>query len=223
MTWSTTAPDGSKSVKANKSIIQDNFTYIQQTMGNQVVGTNPSPQTALDHFWNIGANEDGHHRFIQTVGFVDSTPQVSAIPVRSAGMDCVLYAKETNDTVQWFHKNEDVNTNIYQVTPTQLKGTIVLTASYTNVVAVPGLVYGEITMFTDTLGSTTMGRGFFKSTAARCDAWAYGQNINDADAEESNLKFGNGNAFVSGLNIRARTSEATAGLTWNYIITYRAI
>lgn len=51
MTWNTTAPDGSKSVKDNETILQENTTHLGTYLN-------------LDHFWGIGGTSDGHHRFV---------------------------------------------------------------------------------------------------------------------------------------------------------------
>lgn len=89
MPWNTTCPDGSRSVKANETVIQQNTTYTETTMGNSVVGTNTV--TTRDHFWNVGANQDGRHRFIQSPAFtVGGLPEN---PVIGTGMDSVLYSK----------------------------------------------------------------------------------------------------------------------------------
>ena len=79
MVWHPTSPDGTKSVKANKTILQDNTTYSETNL-------------TKDHFWNVGANEDGHHRFVQAPKYtVGGNP---ADPVLSAGMDSEYYAKQ---------------------------------------------------------------------------------------------------------------------------------
>ncbi len=89
MAWHSTAPVGSQSVKANRTILQDNTTYTEVTMGNSVVGTNAV--TTRDHFWNVGANEDGRHRFIQSPGF--TVGGLPTDPVIGTGMDSVDYSK----------------------------------------------------------------------------------------------------------------------------------
>ena len=86
MAWSSTFPDGTQSVKANQPIGQGNTTYIETTMNN-------------DHYWNIGANENGRHKSINMKNLA-SDP---AAP--SAGMDGVIYLKLANATAQGFFKN----------------------------------------------------------------------------------------------------------------------
>lgn len=108
MPWNSLVPLGTVSVKANKAIGQQNTTYIETTMGNDVIGTNAV--TTRDHFWDVGANEDGRHRFVQSPDFtVGGNP---ADPVIGTGMDVVYYSKLLSSTastaqqdVQAFFKN----------------------------------------------------------------------------------------------------------------------
>jgi len=84
MVWKTTAPDGTKSVKDNRSILQDNTTYTKTTMN-------------VDHFWDDAtAGNDGHHQFVQMpksdVGGTPTDPSLAAL------MDGLVYAKELTST-----------------------------------------------------------------------------------------------------------------------------
>lgn len=95
MTWHSTFPLGTVSVKANRPIGQDNTTYIETTMGNSIIGTNGV--TTRDHFWNVGANEDGRHRWIQSPAFT-----VGGLPADAnigTAMDGVLWYKLLSSTV----------------------------------------------------------------------------------------------------------------------------
>lgn len=216
MPWNSTWPIGGISVKANRTAGNQNTTYIETTMGNDIVGTNTT--TMRDHFWNVGSNEDGRHRMIQSPAFtVGGNP---ADPVLGVGMDAVLYAKTTNGTVQWFSRNAAL---IEQVTPTLLSGTVVVasSSSYNAIVAVPANVYGEIYMWRDTAGNHTAQQGFFRSTGAVVEAWSFYLGIQGGSSGE-NLKFGNGSE-ASGLTIQVRADEASSGNTWNYRIKYWAI
>jgi hypothetical protein len=214
MPWNSTCPLGSVSVKANRPIGQQNTTYIETTMGNSIVGTNTN--TTRDHFWNVGSNEDGRHRFIQSPAFtVGGNP---ADPVIGTGMDAVVYSKVTNGRAEWFNRNA---AGIYQFCPSFLSGTVVVGGSYGTVVAVPASVYGEIFMFTTAQGKYSTVTGFFRSNGAAVESWAL-VNAAQGDDTANGLKFGNG-SDASGLNIRARAEDASSGQTWNYRITYRAI
>lgn len=216
MPWNSTNPDGTKSVKANRTIGQQNTSYIEDTMGKSIIGTNTV--TTRDHFWNVGANQDGRHRFIQSPAF--TVGSVAADPVIGTGMDGVLYLKTINSRVQGFFRT--VN-GVYQYIPAFLSGTATITSSstYDNVVAVPANVYGEIFMYTTALGRFSAVTGFFRSNGATVEAWALTNHAQGSSSAVSALKFGNGSE-ASGLNIRARCDEASTGQTWNYRITYRA-
>lgn len=94
MAWQTTAPNGNLSVAANRSILQDNTTYIKTTMN-------------LDHSWDTDANLDGHHLFTKM-------PKVDVDPTLTTDLDLVYYAREKtaaespeNEDVQPFVKNAD--------------------------------------------------------------------------------------------------------------------
>ena len=80
MAWQTTCPDGTQSVANNNTIIQQNTTYTKTTMN-------------VDHFWNIGTDEDGHHKYVQTVATNDDVPSVITDPTLATGMDLVYYSR----------------------------------------------------------------------------------------------------------------------------------
>lgn len=92
VSWNSIFPNGNVSVKANEVIGQDNTTYIETILGNQVVGTNPNPNTAKDHFWDISSEFDGRHRFMQSPAFVDSLGE-PAIPEFGSSMAGVHFLK----------------------------------------------------------------------------------------------------------------------------------
>lgn len=226
MTWHATCPDGTRSVKANKAIIQDNTTYTEVTMGNSVVGTNTVD--TRDHFWNVGSNEDGRHRFIQSPKF--TVGGVATDPVLGTGMDGVTYIKEdglTPTRVQGFYRNAE---GVYQYLPAFLTGTADLsgsTGSYHTVVAVPNNVYGDIFMFREnSSGDFVAVTGFFRSRTSggtpTVDAWAICNHIEVSGDARTALVFGCGST-ASGLNIRARVDDGSASANWGYRITYRAI
>lgn len=89
MTWNAVSPNGALSVKANELPMQQNTTYIETKMGNSIVGTNTA--STRDHFWNVGSNEDGRHRFIQSPAF--TVGALPTNPVLGTGMDSVFYSK----------------------------------------------------------------------------------------------------------------------------------
>lgn len=214
MPWNSNSPNGSLSVKANESKMLENTAYIETTMGNSVAGTNTV--NTRDHFWNVGSNVDGRHRFIQSQAF--TVGGTATDPVIGTGMDGVIYLKTISGRVQGFYRNTN---GIFQFIPAFLTGSASLSSSYINLVSVPANVYGEIYMFKDTINAKTSGQaGFFKSTATVCEAWSYGQRNEGGSSAVYNLRFGNG-SDASGLNIRVRTDESPSG-TWQYRIFYRA-
>jgi hypothetical protein len=108
MPWNSTFPLGSVSVRSNETIGQQNTTYTEVTMGNSIVGTNTV--TTRDHFWNVGANQDGRHRFIQSPGF--TVGALPTDPVIGTGMDGVSFFKlltaiqsTAQQDVQPFYRN----------------------------------------------------------------------------------------------------------------------
>src|SRR3990167_9364010 len=78
MPWNATWPIGTNSVKANKTPGQQNTTYIETELNK-------------DHYWNIGVNEDGHHRFVQNP--ISGTVAVPTNPTLATGMNGVYYLK----------------------------------------------------------------------------------------------------------------------------------
>jgi hypothetical protein len=191
-------------------------------MGNAVVGTNTD--TTRDHFWNVGANEDGRHRFINSPSFtVGGNP---ADPVVGVGMNAVLFLKTTNNQPQWFTRTDIASGSIqYQATPNFLSGTKVISPidqDYTNIVTVPNNTYGEIFMWRNSSVSVAGQSGFFRAIGNICQAWGLLYRIQGSSDSKAALKFGNGTE-ASGLNIRARNDDSIPNQTWNYRIIYRAM
>jgi hypothetical protein len=46
-----------------------------------------------DHFWNIGANEDGRHKFAQMPKYEDGLPATPTSPTLGAGMDLAYFSR----------------------------------------------------------------------------------------------------------------------------------
>ena len=86
MPWNPTYPNGAVSVKANETPGLENTTYTETTLNN-------------DHYWNIGSDEDGRHKFV-------NMPNQDPEPSIATGMDGLLYAFE-NVSSQPFFKNND--------------------------------------------------------------------------------------------------------------------
>ena len=220
MAWNPIFPVGTVSVRANKTIGNDNTTYIQTTMGNTVAGINNS--TTRDHFWNVDSSLDGRHRFIQSPKFQIST--ADADPVMGDSMDACMFFRNVNadvGRVEGFYKTADAAVgnypNRYQFIPSFMSGTISVTSSFTTLVALPPNVYGEVFMFrNNAAGSQAVQSGFFSTNSATMSTSAYKQSSSTGSAVQ-NLAFD-----FSVLNLRVKTIDATSGNTWEYRITYRA-
>ena len=92
MPWNSTWPIGSSSVRANKTPGVQNTAYIEITLNN-------------DHYWNIGTNEDGRHKFV-------NMPKQAVDATISTGMDGNIYLREktaaespTNQDIQPYFRN----------------------------------------------------------------------------------------------------------------------
>ena len=185
MPWNSTSPVGSLSVRANRTTMNQNTTYIETTMGNDPIGTNGV--ATRDHFWDVGSDEDGRHRFIQSPAF--TVGGLATDPVLGTGMDGVSYIKETNGRVEGFYRNA---AGIYQHIPSFLSGTHVVTGSFTTMATVPDDTYGEIFMWTTATGNESGQAGFFKASSGKCESWSYGLRIQGSATALYNVKFGNG-------------------------------
>ena len=211
MVWNSTSPDGTKSVKANVPKQQQNTTYIENTLGNITNNTK-------DHFWNIGVDEDGHHRTVQMMDYADTYIGAPSDAALATGMDGALYLKTVAGTIQGFYRNA---AGIYQFIPAFLTGTAALTtAGFTNVVAVPNNTYGQIFIFRQ--GSNKdVSAGSFIAQGGFCNA------ISSATLSEVTLVpyaaviYGFG-TNVSGLNVRAKVNDGSNG-TYEYRIMYWGI
>lgn len=215
MPWNSTAPLGTVSVKANRTILQQNTTYIETTIGNSVVGTNTT--STRDHFWNVGANEDGRHRFIQSPAF--TVGGLADDPVIGTGMDSVLYAKVTNGRSEWFHRNAE---GIYQFIPSLKTGSVVInsTSTFVTIDSVPASVYGIIYIWRQ--GTQNIQQGTFLSGLVTVEAFSNRIKIQGLSSGDDHwVQLGNG-SDASGLNIRGRRDEDSAG-TYDYRILYWAV
>jgi hypothetical protein len=220
MTWHPIWPVITDSVKANGPTGVANTNYIKGTMGGVALNINLAGTT--DHFWDVAAGLNGHHRFVKLPDFT-TDPLIDDTSIRG-----VMYAKAPSVTatrIELFYKNGSAT---YQLSPSFLSGTSgAISGSYVDIVVVPANVYGDIFMWATADGTAAESRyrtasGFFRSNATTVSSWGVAVDT-QGDGDFTNaLKFGNG-SDTNALNIRARAADATTGLTWNYRITYRAI
>ena len=200
MVWNSVSPDGTQSVKANVPIQQQNTTYTEVTMNN-------------DHFWKIGVDEDGHHKAINMENYADTSVGAPVDAPIATGMDGVMYLKTSSGTVQGFYKNA---AGIYQFIPAFLTGTVALTSSFSNVVAVPDNTFGQIFIWRD--GSRDMSSGSFTANTGAVQAISYLTLFDNNSTPQFAVQYANG-TNASGLNIRAKTSAGTSG-NYKYRIMY---
>lgn len=89
MPWHAVSPVGNRSVRFNRADMNDNTTYIGNTLGN-------ATNTLQDHYWDIGANEDGRHRQVTMRSFGENI-QAPLAPL----MDAAIYLnRETDNELQ---------------------------------------------------------------------------------------------------------------------------
>lgn len=197
MTWTSNWPDGSKSVRGNESAGTGNMSYIENKM-------------KLDHYWNEDANKDGHHKIIQMT-------EEATDPALATGMDGAIYLKSDGSRIQGFYRNTN---GIYQFIPAFLSGTVNMSTSTTNIVAVPANVYGEIFMWNgDAAGSSA--KGFFHSDGTKVYAYAVGFLASGSSTTSSIIRFEN-SITSTDLTIKGWLSTSLGTTLFNYRITYRA-
>lgn len=221
MPWNSTFPVGTVSVKANKTVGQQNTSYIETTMGNSIVGTNTV--TTRDHFWNVGSNEDGRHRFMQSPAFtVGGNP---ADPLIGTGMDGVRYLKTTSGQVLGFYRNAS---GIFQDIPNFKFGTVNIPSSGSvTVTTVPANVIGEIVFWrivndaSPFISSATTQNGIFVSNNNRVEGFSMRLKGNST-SNDYFIELGNSSSGTLDLKASIGTLGALNGI-WNYRITYRAI
>lgn len=215
MPWNAIWPVGTSSVKNNRLTGADNTVYIKTTMGGDPIGT--SNLTVRDHFWDVGGDVDGRHRFVQSPPFTVGT--LPADPTIGNGMAGVLYLKTVLGRVQGFYRNAQ---GVYQYLPAFLSGTVAVnTTSFIDVVAVPANCYGQVAMYTTALGIYSGVTAHFRSNGTIVETWGLAQTDEGATSSAP-LKFASGPDDATTLFIRARRRDAGAA-TWNYRITYRAL
>lgn len=217
MPWNSTWPVGNISVKANRTLGQQNTTYIETTMGNSVVGTNTT--TTRDHFWNVGSNEDGRHRFIQSPAFtVGGNP---TDPVLGVGMNGVFYFKTVQARCEGFFRNAQ---GIFQVFPAIITGTVNITGTgsgdWKDLADIPAQSYGEIFMWQTSDGSYIQ-QGVFASDDTSVRGFAQRQKLT---GESDSYMIALRNDISGSLKLQARRGDSGSGFSgsWTFIIMYRA-
>lgn len=226
MTWDASTPNGTLSVRANKIKFVNDFTYIQDTMGNTVSDI-AYATSQKDHFWAAaGTDLEGHHRWVKMPAFtVGGTPSDPGNPL-GTGIDGIFYFKSdglSTPTVTGYFRN---NSYIYQVFPIVKTGSILINdaTNYITLTSVPDGVYGDIYLYNANIDTSEFSgqTAFFKSRNGTVQSWTQTLLRDGSSTATANLKFGNGTE-ASGLDIRVRLQTLNAIGTWNYILTYRRI
>lgn len=105
MTWNLVFPTGPTLISDSVIPFQQNWAFLQTNIG-------------IDHYFNTGAPNEGHHKFVQTIG-------TGADAALSAGMNGVLYNKTTgtaNIPQPFWQQSAD---NFTRQIPTIFTGTVV--------------------------------------------------------------------------------------------------
>lgn len=208
MPWNSICLDGTKSTKANVPITQQNTNYLETVLD-------------ADHFFDVGTNEDGRHRQI------NSPAQVSD-PAIATGMDGVMYYKQVgsgNSRIQGYFRNTN---GIFQFIPSFQTGTIQINdTSQLTLTSVEPHSFGDIYIWLNN-GGVPGKRQFpsqhatFVSTGTTAGAVSY--FLNDSSQTQpiggiTYINFGNTNSDGD-LNIYLRLSEGETGL-YDWKIIYR--
>ena len=221
MAWNSMVPIGNLSVKNNRPKLQENITYIEVTMGNSPVGTNTN--TTRDHFWNVGSNEDGRHRFLNFPKF--TVGGVASDPVIGIGMDGVIYLREIAGRIQGFYKNNSggVNSGIYQFIPAYIIGTVFINGSgsgdWVTLDSIPANVIGEVVMFKDSDFSICQA-GTFSTSASLVRAYS-NRTKHGGTTDDYFIELRNDGA--NALNLQAKLGNAGSGFNgiWHFRITFK--
>ena len=157
MPWNSISPVGNRSVRFNRTAMNQNTTYIEEIMGNNTVIGN-----AKDHYWNIGANEDGYHRKVSlknTGALINPPPTFDGvIYVNNNGLTPDKTLKYNNTTQDWtlnvwenviegsFNTpNSSANFTITTLIPTDRFGKILIFLKSTPWLAMEGYFYSDAT------------------------------------------------------------------------------
>ena len=194
MVWTSLSPDGTKSVRTNVPVMAANTTYTETTLN-------------VDHYWNIGVDEDGHHKQVQM-------PKQASDITLGTGMDGGTYLKETSyGRIEGFFRNTN---GVYQYIPSFITGSIaLLTSTYIAVVAIPNNTYGTIHMFKNN-GADNSQFGWFNASSGIVRAYSNVTQKTGSSSRSMNVQFNNDGAGA--LIFKALAVSGGAG-TYQFRIT----
>jgi hypothetical protein len=85
MVWNSTWPNGAQSVKTNETTGVQNTNYIKTELNK-------------DHYWDFGADEDGYHRWMNTVGTNDADTTLTTNCPLATNLDLVFFSRYKTPT-----------------------------------------------------------------------------------------------------------------------------
>lgn len=220
MPWNAIWPVITDSVKTNGPTGQQNTEYIADTMGDVALNINLNSTT--DHFWNIDAGLNGHHRFVKLPDYAGE-PLFDPTFIKG-----VIYSKTvsvSNTRVEMFYENEQ---GTYQVSPSYQTGTFNVTNAFTNIVTIPANVYGHI-FFTKDSDPSLCCEAIISSGAAIARGFTSRVRSNNTNAtgpvtlDEYAIELRNTGA--DGLSLFGKRGDGNGSTdgNWSWKLTYRAI
>lgn len=164
-----------------------------------------------DHVFNDTAQAtDGVHR---QVTFVNRAVPV-AVP---AGTNSMVYGFTAADTQNdlWFY-NSSLNN---QLNWRELTGTVAITASFTNIVAIPANCYGYVYLYRD-FGATGVfiSAGTFASNNSLTNGFSYAEKFIAGSSATQLIRLGFSGDGASGLFLRGRNDNSSS---FNGLYTYK--
>jgi len=207
MVWNSLWPDGTKSVKQNTVPGQQNTTYTETSMNN-------------DHYWNIGTDEDGHHKAVQMKQFANSAVGAPSDAPISTGMEGVMYLKSVAGRIEGFYRN--VN-GIFQFIPSFLTGTVVLsTGGFNDIVVPPDNTFGQIFIWRQGTNKD-VSFGSFVKVGGFCQGISPAIDVNGSGSSSAAFNVLYGNGTVANGFIRARVASGASNGTYEYRVMYWGI
>lgn len=225
--WHSTWPVGGQTVKANRAPGAENTAYIESKMNSIAIGTNPT--TLTDHFWNLGDDLSGHHRFMKLPAFTTGTPATTADnPAYGTGIDGVIYlrtcsANEPRKEVFYRRGFGAGDETIYQVSPSVKSGqtSITLTSTFVTLMTLPKNVYGDIYIWLDGTRKIQTGH-FISDNAVAAVVEGFSDRLKQVGTSDDYfIELLNGSGAVD-LDLKARRGSGASG-DYNWIVTWRVL
>lgn len=215
MAWNSVVPVGNKSVQFNRPLIQANFTYTEQTMGN-------ASFPGQDHYWNVGAPLDGRHRRV-------SMKNNGALMTPPAGMDGVIYVNSNgltpDKTLKYNNTTLDWTLNIWE---NVIEGSFSSpgdSSEFTISTQVPANAFGQILIFLKDDPWLAM-NGYFYSDGTKVHGFSGIIDFSGSSlTPKSPIELETNPATVSALRAHVPSNSIYndyRGQTYQYLLFYRA-